>query len=243
MMGLSIIIPVVNEEQALSELLPYLKGLKTKPTEIIVVDGGSTDQSRMISEKYGAIFLQAKEEGRAIQQHLGALHAREDLLCFLHADTFPNEKFVDQIKATLQNEAIALGAFTSIMKGDQVRYWISYLNYIKTYLIPALFKPKLFFQKRFLLLFGDQVLFCRKLDYLACGGFNMEDKIFEDANFCLNMSSQGKQKMLKHRVYSSDRRVKKWGFFKANLIYIGFTIMWARGKSSNEMAKRYEHIR
>ncbi len=241
-MSLSVVIPVINEEKALSELLPFLKALEYPPSEIIVVDGGSSDNSKMIAIENGAILLESNREGRAAQLHLGAMNASNLHICFLHADTFPNPGFVNQIKEVMKDDRIALGGFISIMKGKKTRYWISYLNYVKTYFCSFIYSPKKHW-KGLRLLFGDQVMFCRKSDYLESGGFKLEDRVMEEANFCLRMSALGRVKLVHQFVYSSDRRVSEWGFFKANRIYIGIAMGWALGLSTQHLEDQYIHVR
>lgn len=241
-MAISIIIPILNEEEALSELLPFLNGLDKRPDEVIVVDAGSTDKSQEVAQKYGAKVIVSQKEGRAIQQHVGALKAEEQTLCFLHADTFPNKDFIGQIEEVLANKKVSLGGFISIMKGERTRWWISYLNYVKTYFCPLVYSPKKYW-KGLRLIFGDQVLFCRKSDYLQSGGFDLNDKVMEEAKFCLRMNELGRAKLIHRFVYSSDRRVAKWGFWKANRIYIGIAMGWAIGYSTQKLAEQYEHIR
>ncbi len=241
-MSISIIIPALNEEKALSGLLPYLKSLEHKALEVIVVDAGSTDQTFAVAKSNGALVLTTKKEGRAVQQHLGALAAKGNALCFLHADTFPNKNFISQIEETLANKKVALGGFISIMRGEKTRWWISYLNYVKTYFCPLIYSPKKYW-KGLRLIFGDQVLFCRKSDYLHSGGFDTKDKVMEEASFCLRMSELGRVKMVHQLVYSSDRRVAEWGFWKANRIYVGVAMGWALGYSTQRLEDQYVHIR
>ena len=241
-MGISIIVPVVDEEKALVKLLPFLNSLQKKPEEIIVVDGGDSRRTKEITESNGCLYLKSEKQRRAIQQHLGVLNASYETLCFLHADTFPNPQFISQIETTLSDKGIALGGFVSIMKGRRTRYWISYLNYAKTYFCPLIFSPRKHW-RGLRLLFGDQVLFCRKADYLASGGFDVNDKVMEEANFCVRMNTLGRIKLVHHFVYSSDRRVAEWGFWKANRIYIGIAMGWALGFSTQKLADQYVHIR
>ncbi len=93
------------------------------------------------------------------------------------------------------------------------------------------------------MLFGDQVLFCRKEDYFKAGGFDQTMVVMEEADFCLKMSSLGKEKMLHRCVYSSDRRVREWGFWKANRIYWYIAFGWLMGVENSKMGHIYEEIR
>ena len=83
-MRLSIIIPVLNEAEVLPDLLGHLASLRD--SEVIVVDGGSEDDSRQAASRAGAQVIQS-ERGRARQMNAGAAVAQGDILLFLHADT------------------------------------------------------------------------------------------------------------------------------------------------------------
>src|SRR3989338_6714246 len=85
-MRLSIIIPVLNEAEGLSGMLGHLASLCGRDTEVIVVDGGSEDDSRQTASRAGAQVIHS-ERGRARQMNAGAAVAQGDILLFLHADT------------------------------------------------------------------------------------------------------------------------------------------------------------
>ncbi len=84
---LSVIIPTLNAAGTLGRTLACLADAGEQPVrELIVVDGGSTDDSRQIAAEGGAIVLEAPR-GRGIQLREGATAAGGDWLLFLHADT------------------------------------------------------------------------------------------------------------------------------------------------------------
>ncbi len=242
-MTLSVIIPVVNEERALERLLPFLNSLEIRPNEIIVVDSNSDDKTKEVAQKNGVYYLNTNNSGRASQQHVGALAAKHEVLCFLHADTFPNENFLEQIDRTLKNDRIALAGFVSVMKGKKSRWLISFLNYTKTYFCPLFYRPHAFLFKGLRLLFGDQVMFCRRQDYLKVGGFDPNVEIMEEADLCLKMNRLGRIKQIHHKVYSSDRRVARLGLWKALRIYIYVAIGWVVGVPTKKLKAKYADIR
>lgn len=242
-MDISIVIPTLNEARHLDETLSFLHALEPAPFEIILVDGGSIDSTLTIARKHQVRICHATEKGRAAQMHEGALSAKGDTLCFLHADTIPSPDLVRVIERTLDNPSVALGGFVSLMSGKRTRYWFSFLNYIKTYLCPMFYRPGLFFGKGLKLLFGDQVIFCRKQDYLKAGGFDTSIQVMEEADFCLRMNKLGTIKMVHRLVRSSDRRVAEWGFWKANRIYFHIAFGWAFGVPNDKLARLYTQIR
>ena len=88
-MNLSIVIPVLNEEEALPALLGDLQTMRARGAEIIVVDGGSVDATLRHATAMADQVIHATR-GRARQMNAGARVARSQVLLFLHADArFP----------------------------------------------------------------------------------------------------------------------------------------------------------
>ena len=83
---LTIIIPTLNVAAGLSETLASINNSHELPWEIIVVDGGSVDETRKIATAANAVVVDAPR-GRGQQLAAGARAARGDWLLFLHADT------------------------------------------------------------------------------------------------------------------------------------------------------------
>ncbi len=243
MKTVSVIIPAYNEASCIGELLESLRQLDPQPLEFIVVDGGSKDDTQKIVAASQAMLVQAKQLGRAAQMHAGALKAKGDILCFLHADTFPPKDLVQIVRATLTDETIALAGFRSIMTGACNQRMTTMHNRVKTYYAPFIYNPYRTLFKGLRLLFGDQLLFCRTTDYLKAGGFNPEMMIMEEADLCIKMNRLGAVKQIGQKVYSSDRRVARWGAIKSNLIYISIASLWALGVSNKKLAEFYGNVR
>jgi rSAM/selenodomain-associated transferase 2 len=83
---LSIVIPALNEAATVGELLQLLQPWRQRGVEIILVDGGSSDETVTLAAPWVDVLLEG-ERGRARQQNQGAAAARADLLWFVHADT------------------------------------------------------------------------------------------------------------------------------------------------------------
>ncbi len=244
MSSLSIIIPTLNEGAYLGSTLRCLSLLEPSPAEIIIVDGGSQDETLTIAKQYGITPISSPQAGRSIQMNLGAKTATGKFLCFLHADTLVPPDLVTLIETTLAEPKVAGGGFISLMAGENTTRWgISLHNYLKTYYGPLIFRPHLFFFKGLRLLFGDQVMFCRRSDFWECGGFEDNLPIMEDAQLCFKLSHWGRIRLLNRIVQSSDRRVAKWGILKANLIYLWIGFLWGFGVSGTYLKQFYADIR
>lgn len=243
MSQVSIIIPALNEASCLSRTLRQLNLLTPPAREIIVVDGGSEDETLKIAQAAKVRIIVTSDRGRSLQMNQGAEAATGDILCFLHADTSVPDDLVTIIQQTLSNSTIACGGFISIMTGSLTTRWgVSLHNYLKTYYAPLLFKPYLFI-KGLRLLFGDQVIFCRHQDFWDCGGFDVSLPIMEEADLCLKLVKKGRIYQVNRIVQSSDRRVAKWGTLKATAIYIYIGFLWGIGVSPTYLKKFYDDIR
>lgn len=243
MSGVSIIIPTLNEASCLGRTLSQLSLLDPAAWEVLVVDGGSEDQTIAIAQQAGARVLASKERGRSVQMNRGAEAATGEILCFLHADTLVPDDVVAAIELTLADKTVAAGGFISLMAGQETTRWgVSLHNYLKTYYAPLLFRPHLFF-KGLRLLFGDQVMFCRRADFWECGGFDNALPIMEEADLCLKLVRRGRIRLVNRIVQSSDRRVARWGSLKATAIYLYIGFLWGLRVPATYLRQFYQDIR
>ncbi|MBM0743437.1 TIGR04283 family arsenosugar biosynthesis glycosyltransferase [Phormidium sp. CLA17] len=243
MFQVSIIIPTLNEASSLRRTLGQLTILDPPPAEVLVVDGGSQDETVAIAHLAGVKVLACDRRGRSIQMNHGATLAKGNVLCFLHADTQVPDDLIAIIQRTLADQTVACGGFISLMTGPETTRWgISLHNYLKTYYAPLLFRPHRFFGG-LRLLFGDQVMFCRRFDFWDCGGFNEALPILEDGDLCLRLAKKGRIRQVNRIVQSSDRRVAHWGAWKATAIYLYVGCLWGVGVSADYLKQFYEDVR
>ncbi|NQV10032.1 MAG: glycosyltransferase [Cyanobacteria bacterium] len=243
MQRLSIIIPTLNEEAILLDTLRTVQALKPPAWEVLVVDGGSSDTTKTIARMAGVTVIEAGKAGRAVQMNEGARRASGTLLCFLHADTRIPTDLVTVASGALADDAIACAGFVSLMRSDgKTRWLVSTLNLLKTHGAPLLFRPHLFI-RGFRLLFGDQVMITRRDTFWSVGGFNETLPLLEDGDLCLKLLSQGRIKLIRRLVFSSDRRVRQWGALKAIVMYLSIGILWGLGMPPSRMKRFYEDIR
>ncbi len=91
---ISIIIPVLNEEDYIRKVLVAIRenATSTNIKEVLVIDGGSADHT--VKEALGlGVQVVSAAKGRAKQMNKGAQIATGDLLYFLHVDTIPPKGF------------------------------------------------------------------------------------------------------------------------------------------------------
>ena len=195
---LSIIVPVLNEEEYISRLLTYLKKNCSELTrEILVVDGGSDDKTVDLALSHQIKVVHAKK-GRASQMNAGAARASGEILYFLHVDTFPPHGF-DKAIINAVNSHYPAGCFQ--MKFDSKSKFLSFFAWF-TRINHRLCRG------------GDQSLFISKELFEDAGGFDENYKIYEDTELVTRLYKLDRFKVLPESVTTSARRYKKVGNWK-----------------------------
>lgn len=225
--SVTLLIPTLDEARALPTTITNIAALDPPPDEVLLVDGGSSDQTVAMAEAAGFRTLLSPERGRGPQLNLGVREAEGELVLILHADSLLPPDAVAHVRTTLADERIALATFLPIIRGEKLRWFTTAHNWWKTY-YPILTHPHLFV-RGVRLLFGDHAMFFRRTDYLAIGGVPAEATIMEEADLCIGFARLGKLKMTRKPVITSDRRIAAWGPLKANWIYLKVGILWSLG--------------
>ncbi len=196
---ISIIIPVLNEAGFIGTSLYHLKENAKDPEalEVLVVDGGSTDDTVQIATSLGAKVLPSAT-GRAKQMNLGAQNATGEILYFVHADTLP-PKHYDAYILEAHRQGYTAGCFR--MKFDTTNWflrffaWLSRINHT-------------------LCRGGDQSLFVAKELFEKTGRFNEDYLIYEDSEFIRRLYKTLKFRVLPHYVITSARKYRQKGWLK-----------------------------
>lgn len=221
---LSVIIPALNEAAHIEETI---LSVRSPDVEIIVVDGGSGDQTAERAEHAGAAVIKGAR-GRALQQNRGTAAAKGSVFLFLHADTLLPKDYVTQVFETLMDRRVALGAFR--FKADLDRPLMRVIEFTTNLRARILRLP-----------YGDQALFMRKPLFLAAGGFP-EMPIAEDLFFVRLVSKQGRIAIAPAHAVTSSRRWKEVGFLRTTLINQFILAGFALGISPETLAALYYRV-
>ena len=116
-MPLSIIIPTLNEAHQIAAILMRLQGYRSQNTEIILVDGGSRDDTVELAAPLVDRVITSKA-GRATQMNAGAALATAEVLLFLHADTVLPAHAPQLILQGLTDARYRWGRFDVTIAGD-----------------------------------------------------------------------------------------------------------------------------
>lgn len=204
---MSLIIPVLNEEDQIGHIIQKLRDLQSgKVKEIIVVDGGSDDRTVEAAESAGAKVVQSKK-GRARQMNNGAKVARGELLYFLHADTVPPE-FYDREIVNAVSGGYDFGCFR--LQFDWDHPLLNFYSWFTRF-------------RNIGLRFGDQSLFVTKKVFEKAGGFNENLILMEDQEIYRRLHHHGKFYLSEQNVTTSARKYREIGPFKLQAM---FSLIW-----------------
>lgn len=226
-MKVSIIIPVFNEAEQIGKLIKYLIqfGLNSLQ-EIIVVDGGSTDDTLLHAEEAGAKGVRSPQKGRAAQMNFGASLAQGDLLYFVHADTLPPETYITDILDAVE-AGFDMGRYLSTYDSKS---WLLKLNALLSRL------------DTFGGMGGDQTLFITTKLFQHTGGFDGTMKIMEEFEFCVRAKKLGKYKIIKKPVLISARKYDANGWFTVQKANYTIVRMYLNGATQESMALKYKEM-
>lgn len=185
---ISVIVPIYNEEKTIGKLLESLRRIKNR-CEIILVDGGCTDQTL---EYIGSDFkLLHSEKGRAKQMNLGAEESTGDILFFLHCDSELPKRPLEQIRSVMKDYRV--GCFGIAFHSRN--FFLFTCRVISNHRI-----------KDRNVVFGDQGIFIDRKLFFDVGMFP-ELPVMEDYQFSLSLKERGEKiGITRNRIYTSDRR-------------------------------------
>ena len=198
---ISVIIPTLNEEK---NILRCLDGIVGDPKiEIIISDGGSTDRTVEIAERYKDVKVVSSPMGRGVQMNAGASYAHGEILLFLHADCILPTNVLLNIRHIFENNHVVGGAFKIKLLSNKFPYR---LIEIGINLRSQVFK----------LPYGDQGLFVKRSIFMGMGGFK-EMNVCEDLDFICRLKKQGEIAVLNEKIFTSVRRWENSGILRTSL--------------------------
>jgi rSAM/selenodomain-associated transferase 2 len=224
-MSISIIIPTLNEATTIRASAASLAGL-SRQVEIIVADGGSTDETIGLARACGWRVIEAGP-GRGRQMNAGAQLATGDTLLFLHADTRLPGEALEMIEAELRNLNVCGGNFSLIFGGStrEAR--------LLTRLYPLLRLGGV--------CYGDSAIFVRRPVFERLGGYR-DYPIFEDCDLYWRIRRVGKFVRLPAEATTSSRRFEG-RFIRTFALWTVMQVLYWLGVSPNWLGRMYKPLR
>ncbi len=219
---ISIIIPTLNEAENIKEAIATTQlGINI---EVIVVDGGSNDDTVAIAQSLGVKII-SSSPGRAVQMNRGAVAATGEILLFLHADTCLPTGFDDMVRTALQQPGTLAGAFKLRIDASLLSLrWVELGVNLRSH----------FYQMPY----GDQAIFLTKAVFQQIGGFP-ELPIMEDFELMRRLKRIGQIVIIPTPIVTSARRWLQKGVFKTTLLNQIVIIAYLLGISPKRICRWY----
>jgi len=220
---ISIIIPVLNEEINLSRISSNLQSIRHQGHEVIIVDGGSADNTLAISYEITDMVIVSKA-GRALQMNSGASVASGEVLLFLHADTFLPDNAIQIVSDSFRRKNY-WGRFDVRLSSSKYVYR----------LIEGLMNLRSCITS---IATGDQAIFIEKDLFDRVGGFP-EISLMEDVEISCQLRKISRPVCLKQKVITSSRRWETNGVVATVLLMWKLRLYYFFGVSPEKLNQLY----
>ena len=220
---ISIIIPVLNEAERIVHSLTLLQPLRNQDVELIVADGGSTDNTILLSSPLADHVLLAPR-GRGSQMNAGAERANGDILMFLHADTFLPENALLEVREAISKDA-CWGRFDVTISGTLGGLgMVAFMMNLRSRLTG--------------IATGDQCIFVTRQAFMASGGYP-DIPLMEDITLSTQLRRIRRPACLYAKVFTSGRRWEKHGLWRTILAMWRLRLHFFLGASPVNLAREY----
>jgi rSAM/selenodomain-associated transferase 2 len=221
---ISIIVPVLDEAARIEAALRALAPLRAAGHEVIVVDGGSGDETVARASPL-ADRVVAAPRGRASQMNAGAACAAGDVLLFLHADTRLPPGAIDMLAARLGESGRVWGRFDVRIDGAHPLLG----------LIAAMMNLR---SRLTGIATGDQAIFVRRAAFRDIGGFP-SIALMEDIAFSAAAKRVSPPLCLRERVVTSGRRWEEHGVLRTMALMWWLRLRFFLGASPERLCRIY----
>ena len=221
---LTIIVPVLNERSVIVGLLASLAPFRERGVEVLVVDGGSNDDT-LAAAAPGADRLIVAPSGRARQMNAGAAAARAPVLLFLHADTRLPANADELILKGLAVSGLVWGHFD--VRIESSSRWLPLVAWLMNLRSRATGIAT-----------GDQAMFVTRGAFAALGGFP-DQALMEDVELSSRLLRCGRPLCLRSPVITSGRRWVSRGVWRTIAVMWWIRLLYFFGVAPDRLARLY----
>lgn len=223
---ISVIIPVFNEGPIIRKTVLSILSQGNNLKEVIVSDGGSTDNTVAEAAAAGAQVLISPKKGRAAQMNAGARLANSPILYFVHADSVVPSGFVDDIFSSISQGCVA-GCFR--LEFDYDHWFLRTQCWFTRFDIDA-FR------------YGDQSLYVKREIFERCGGFNESFVVFEDNEIIGRLKKSGRFEILEKAIITSARKYTTNGIYKTQFIFYLLYFMYKLKFTQSQLVTTFKRL-
>jgi glycosyltransferase involved in cell wall biosynthesis len=187
----SLVIPARNEESLLPRLLDSVDVARRRyrggpgAVEVIVADNASTDRTAEIADGRGCRVARVEKRAIAAARNSGARIARGEVLCFVDADFSIHPETFNEIDAAISRPRTVGGATGCTMERLSAGILLTYLT-----MLPVVWTSR----------FDTGVVFCKRADFEAIGGYDESMRFAEDVRFLLDVRALGRKRRPRQRL-------------------------------------------
>jgi len=218
-MKVTFVIPALNEEANIGQVVASVLGQSETAAEIIVVDNGSTDETAKIAKNLGVKVIEEKEKGISSARNRGAKEALGDVICFVDADGVLPKNWLMNAERTLSNPKVDCVSGLIFYSHPNFLKFLWYNSYL-LFAYLALFFNYFVLGKSFV--FGNNTAIKKEV-FFALGGF--EKIVGEDYWFTKKFNKEGYQGRisLQMPIFYSSRGFDYAGYFKTLFYWVKAT--------------------
>ncbi len=224
---ISILVPVLNEARVMPELLQHLLALDGDK-QILVIDGGSTDETRDVARHCPPVRLLSALRGRGRQIQTGAEAARGRILLALHADCRLPRDALSQIETVCAN-GTSWGWFD--LRYDSPCTSLRVVERLLNLRSRIWADPT-----------GENAVFATREAWNEAGGCPQEP-LMEDFLLARRLRRVGRGTALRAPVLCSARRYEFWGVANMCVRCILLWLAFRLGAPPSALARFYPHVR
>ena len=227
---ISVIVPTLNEEKYLPRCLRSLVNQAwDRPFEILVVDGGSTDQTVRVAKGYADKVLVKPKAPVGAARNLGAKAAKGEILAFIDADTIANPQWLGSIDEAFREDRTTVGLTGPTLPYD------GHLSDSITYRLWTIYLQRLLLYLEMPHVIGFNCAY-RRGPFLSVGGFDGDSVMSEDIKLAHKIRRYGKITFEKEMsALTSARRFRRYGHLYIGGLYLlnGFSTLLFDWSHSN----------